>query len=253
MNLRLRSDGADDSPVVVLLHSIATSSAMWAPQVPVLARQSRVVRVDLPGHGASEPLRTTRFAEHADAVVESLTASGIDRFTVVGLSMGAMVAAQVAARHAPRVDGVVLACAGIASNEHAAQLWRDRIAAVESGGIESQIEQTLARWFTPEFAAQSPHTLGWIRSMIAQTGATGFVDAATAIAQLDQRAVLAQIDADCLVIAGRHDKAVPPEAVRAVADAVPGARFESVDAAHLANVEAPVAFTELVAEFVGRS
>ncbi|RYD27304.1 MAG: alpha/beta fold hydrolase, partial [Lysobacteraceae bacterium] len=97
MTLAVQIEGRDDAPAVVLLHAIATSSKLWAPQVAPLAADFRVIRVDLPGHGASPLLPgCADYESYADAVVSALADRGIDKFVLVGLSFGAMVAMQIA-------------------------------------------------------------------------------------------------------------------------------------------------------------
>lgn len=250
MTVAVSIDGAADVPAIVLLHPIGTSSALWLPQVPVLANGFRVVRVDLPGHGGSTALPPgVGFSDYADAVVAALTDHQVDDFVLVGTSFGAMVSMQIAVRHASRVNGLVLACCGARTSSQVAQAWRERIRAVKAAGIVTQVEPSLARWFTPEFAAGAPMTLDWVRSMICDTPADGFVAAARMIADLDHLALLSDISTRCLVIAGTRDQAAPAEAMRGIADAIPEARFATVEAAHLANVEAPVPFTETVGAF----
>lgn len=252
MSITVHVEGPADARAIVFLHAVATSSALFAPQVPALADGFRVVRVDLPGHGGSAlPAPGAGFADHADAVVAALGERGIEDFTLVGVSFGAMVAMQIATRHAARVRGVVLACCAATTPPPAARAWRDRIAAVEAHGTATQVEPSLARWFTPSFAAGAPTTLGWVGSMIRGTPAAGFVAAAGLIAELDHAALLPRIAAPCLVLAGARDQAASADTMRGIADAVPGARFVTIEAAHLANVEAPVAFTELVGAFAG--
>lgn len=250
MTLTVHLEGAPEAPAIVLLHAIGTSSQLWLPQVPALATRFRVVRVDLPGHGSSPaPTPGAGFAEYADAVVDALTEHDIDDFVLAGISFGAMVAVQIAVGHAPRVRGLVLACCGVVTSEPVSRAWRERIAAVEADGMGSQVESSLQRWFSPAFAAASPVTLAWIRSMIAGTTPQGFTGAAAMIAGLDHGPHLAELDMPSLVIAGERDQAAPPTAMRAFADTMPAARFETIDAAHLANVEAPVAFTERLGAF----
>lgn len=250
MTIKVHIDGAADAPAIVLIHAIGTSSALWLPQVPVLARAFRVVRVDLPGHGDSPSLPSgAQFSDYADAVVAALADRGVDRFILVGLSFGAMVSMQIAIRHAVRVRGLLLACCAAKTPAPVAQMWHDRIVTVETHGIESQVETSLERWFTPGFADASPTTLDWIRAMIRNTSAKGFTAAAGIIAGLDHVALLPLIDVPCLVLAGAHDRAAPADAMSGIAAAIPGARFETIEAAHLANVEAPVAFTETVGRF----
>ncbi|MEI4872632.1 alpha/beta fold hydrolase, partial [Klebsiella pneumoniae] len=91
---------------------IATSSAMWAMQVPILSRRFRVHAIDLPGYGASAGLdgrtdgldgRTDGLAGYADAVVATLDALDIRSAMIVGVSFGGMIAQRMAIDHSSRV------------------------------------------------------------------------------------------------------------------------------------------------------
>ncbi|MDR6511891.1 3-oxoadipate enol-lactonase/3-oxoadipate enol-lactonase/4-carboxymuconolactone decarboxylase [Novosphingobium capsulatum] len=251
MTLAIHIDGPAGAPPLVFLHAIATSAALWRPQVDQLSQRFRVVRVDLPGHGASALLpEGAGFADYADAVAETLSTHGIDRFSLVGMSFGAMVAMRVALRHATRVERLVLACCAARTPPPVAAMWHERIAMVEREGIETQVETSLDRWFTPDFAAASPQTLDWVRGMIRQTPAAGFVAAARIIATLDHMALLPKLAMPCLVLAGAEDKAAAPAMMQDFAAHIPTARFATLPAAHLANVEAPGAFGETIARFV---
>ena len=83
---------------------------MWAGQVEALSDEFRVIAPDLPGYGASPPLaQIMSMRRFADSVLELLDALGIARSTVVGLSMGGLVAMELGLAAPDRVDGVVLA------------------------------------------------------------------------------------------------------------------------------------------------
>ena len=71
-----------------------------------------------------------------------------------------------------------------------------------------------------------------------------------AVRDADLQADLPAIAVPTLVIAGRHDPATPPEQGRALATAIPGARYLELDAAHLSNIEAAGAFTAALLEFL---
>lgn len=251
MTLAIYEDGPIDAPAIVFLHAIATSSALWTPQVAPLAGQFRVVRVDLPGHGGSALLpEGAGFIDYADAVANALAARGIDRFALTGMSFGAMVAMQVAVRYPERVARLVLACCAARTPPPVAAMWHERIAAVTRDGIETQIETSLERWFTHDFATGSPITLDWVRSLIRTTPDAGFVAAARVIADLDHIALLPHLATRCLVLAGEHDKAAPPTVMQEFATLIPDARVAILPTAHLANIEAATAFTETVGAFV---
>lgn len=253
--LHLVDSGPAYGAVLVLLHSIATSAAMWEAQVAALSPRFRVIAVDLPGHGRS-PLLAGKpvMADYADAVMATLAPLGLAPAVFVGLSFGSMIAQQIGARYPDRVAGLVLSNGVAYAPPPVGAAWQERIVATEAGGMASQIGPTLARWFTPEFLASTAeanvNAVARIGQLIADTPVAGYCQAARAIAALDNRAALATIIAPTLVLAGEADTAAPPEAVATIAAAVSGARYQVLPGAHLLNVEHPETYSGLLSDFV---
>lgn len=251
MSLHVEIHGAEQNPTVVFLHAIATSGQMWRPQIEQLASSFRVVTVDLPGHGRSPmPSPGDDLGTYASAVVESLAAQNITSFSLVGLSLGGMVAVRIAAEYPAVVSNVVLACCGARTSSEAAEVWRERIERVHESGMTSEVEPTIERWFTPRFIADEPATIDWVHDMIRHTPAGGFTAAASAISSMDHTSLLTRITAPTLVISGKQDTAVPAAATSLLSAGISGARGDVLDAAHLASVEAPVDFGDAVRRFV---
>lgn len=227
---------------------------MWAPQLAALAKQYHVVAIDLPGHGQSElPAPDTGIAGFASDVIETIDALGIDRFALVGLSLGSMVAQRVAAELQDRVTALVLSNGIAFAPDPVRAIWDGRIAEAEAKGMAATVEGTLARWFTPAFreANPTPEPVSAMAATIASTPLPGFLAAARGIAVLDNRDILPRITTPTLVLAGEMDVASPPQAVRPIADAVPGALFETLPAGHLMNLELADAYTTRLAAFLG--
>jgi pimeloyl-ACP methyl ester carboxylesterase len=103
-------DGGSGGLPVVLVHSLAGNSTHWAKQLEHLRRTRRAVALDIRGHGRSERPRNGDYtiagmAGDVAAVVDTL---GLDRFVLVGHSMGGGVALAYAGAHPDRVAGLVL-------------------------------------------------------------------------------------------------------------------------------------------------
>jgi 3-oxoadipate enol-lactonase len=120
-----------------------------------------------------------------------------------------------------------------------------------AGGVEPIADVVVGRWITPAFADAHPDVRAWLRAMLVASPVAGYAGCCEAIDAMDLRAALPSIAAPTLVIAGADDVATPPELGRAIAAAIPGARFELVDAAHLAAVELPDVVGRLVLEHLG--
>jgi pimeloyl-ACP methyl ester carboxylesterase len=107
--LRVRVLSHGRGPAVVLLHGVSESAAIWAPLFPEL-RGFRLLAVDLPGHGLSDPIAYSRgqVREHARALIEDiLDVLGLDQVPVIGHSLGGMFALWHVAAGSGRICQVV--------------------------------------------------------------------------------------------------------------------------------------------------
>jgi pimeloyl-ACP methyl ester carboxylesterase len=107
--LRVRVLSHGRGPAVVLLHGVSESAAIWAPLFTKLG-QVRLLAVDLPGHGLSDPavFRRGQVREHARRLIEDiLDALGLDEVPVIGHSLGGMFALWHVAAGSGRISGLV--------------------------------------------------------------------------------------------------------------------------------------------------
>ena len=232
---------------LVLSNSIGTTQAMWDAQAEALAGEFDIVRYDHRGHGSAPvPPGPYSLADLGGDVLELLDERGIERAHFCGLSLGGMVGMWLA-EHAPeRIDRLVLCCTAPRMD---ADIWAERIATIrESGSVEPTADAAMERWFTPRFRAERPGVVARFRAMVASTPAEGYVACAEAIVGMTIEDGLGSISAPTLVVAGAHDPSTPPEQGEAIARAIPGARFEIVDAAHMANIEQEERITALMGE-----
>lgn len=253
MILATQVTGDQRKPTVILLHAIGTDASMWTPQLSALAARYHIVAIDLPGHGKSAvPSGDPGIAGFADDVIETVDALGIGRFALVGVSLGSMVAQRVAARLQDRISALVLSNGIAFAPDPVREIWNARIADAQANGMAATVEGTLARWFTPPFleAKPTPAPVMAMAATIANTPLDGFLAAARGISTLDNRDCLPLITARTLVLAGDLDTASPPQAVRPIADAVPGARFETLPAGHLMNLEIADAYSTRLLNFL---
>lgn len=246
--LAYRLDGPAAAPVLVLVNSLGTTHAMWDPQVAGFAGRCRLLRYDQRGHGeSSTPDGPYSIADLGGDLVRLLDALEIERASICGLSLGAMVAMWVASHLPERVDRLVLACA-------AAQLgppepWHERAAVVRAGGTRVVVEASLARWFTERFRETRGDVLESVATMLLSSSDEGYALCCEAIASMDQRDALAAITAPTLVLAGALDPVTTPATGLALAGAIVDASFTVLSgASHLANLEQPARFTTAVVD-----
>ncbi len=247
--LNYRIEGRDAAPVVVLIHAIGTSLRMWAPQIPTLARDRRVVSVDLRGHGGSPvPAGPYAIDELAADVVALLDSLAVERAAVCGLSLGGMVGLALAARAPERVDRLVAAC--VVPVPPLPSAWLDRAQRVLAGGTAAVSDLVVERW---GYRDRAPEVAELVRDMLRATSPAGYAGCCEAIAAMDLRPLLPLVAAPTLLLAGSDDPAAPDSTALEMAAAMPDARVEVIDgAAHLLNVECAAATTAAILEHLGR-
>ncbi|GIH70630.1 bifunctional 3-oxoadipate enol-lactonase/4-carboxymuconolactone decarboxylase PcaDC [Sphaerimonospora thailandensis] len=239
---RIDGPSSEDRYLPLLLGpSMGTSLAVWDPQVPALARDRRVIRWDLPGHGGSladvvdtTPGATT-IADLGRLVLALADSLGVDRFDYAGISVGGGVGAWLALHHPERVASLAMVCSSARFGEPPA--WHERAALVRAEGTAPLVDMSATRWFTPSFPrSRAAALLDDLRA----ADPAGYAAGCDALASYDLRGDLARIAVPTLVIAGRDDPATTPAHARELADGIPGASLvEVARAAHLANVERP--------------
>jgi 3-oxoadipate enol-lactonase len=255
IDLACQVDGPDEGPVLVLSHTLATSRAMWRPQIPHLARRYRVVSYDMRGHGESAapdyPYSLEMLSEDVIGVLDSL---GVERPAIfLGISIGGMIGQALALRHPARFRAFILASTSSRMPPEGQAMLDQRIEAVPKDGLEGQVQGTLERWLSPEFRARAPETTKWVADMIRATPAAGFIGCGRAIQKLDYTDQLSQVAAPTLIIAGEKDPGAPVAAAQAMHERIKGSRLEIIpNCLHQTPIEAPDRFNQIVDAFLAQ-
>jgi 3-oxoadipate enol-lactonase len=242
--------GPPGAPALLLSNSLGASLAMWDAQAGPLAERFRVIRYDLRGHGRSPvpdgPSTLDDLGADALALLDALE---VERAHVAGVSLGGMISMWLAV-HAPERVGRLVPCC-TSARLGPPEGWAERAELVRRKGTQVVAPSVVERWLTPIYRDAHPDAVARLRAMIAATPAEGYASCCAAIERMDLRGELSRVRAPTLVIAAEEDPATPPEHGELIASLIPGARLEVLEhAAHLANVERPDAFTELVLGFL---
>ena len=251
-SLSFASEGAERAPAVVLSHALATRSEVWGYQLPLLSQRFRVILYDVRGHGESEASGDCYSLEElANDVVKLLDHLAIERIAFVGISLGGMIG-QVLALTAPhRLSALVLCCTGSEANEAMKANFDLRIETVRLQGMESQIEPTLARWFSLEFLQSAPRTAAWIADLIRTTSPDGFVGCCRALQKLNVTERLKEIRVPTLLIPAEKDQGFPPSVAESIHERIHGSKLQILrGAAHLGIVEQAHSFNEILLPFL---
>lgn len=246
--LHVQVDGPDTGPVVMFANSLGTDLRVWDPLLPHMPKGLRIVRLDNRGHGLSDcpaaPYDMDTLVSDAEAVVDAL---GLTNVAFVGLSIGGLIGQGLAARRPDVMRALVLmdTAAKIGSPE----MWGDRIAAVQSGGLEPMGDAILDRWFAPEMRNDATRLAPW-RNMLIRTPVDGYVGCCAAIAGADFTASTAALTLPVMAMAGSEDGSTTPEMVAATAKLCNAAFHVIANAGHLPCVEAPETVGALISDFL---
>jgi 3-oxoadipate enol-lactonase/4-carboxymuconolactone decarboxylase len=242
--------GPVDRPLLVLGPSLGTSVAtLWGPVARRLGQRFRVLGWDFPGHGNSGPAGNFTVGDLAVAVLAAVDAYAGDptMFGYAGDSLGGAVGLQLMLDAPKRVAWAVLCCTGPRIGEP--EGWRDRVAAVRSGGTAVLLESAPERWFAPGYRDRAPKIAAALLNDLAACDDDSYAAACEALTEFDVRNRIEEIGAPLLAVAGERDAVTPPPLLRHLAAGVQQGRLVVLDGvAHLAPAEAPHRVAALIAE-----
>ncbi len=247
--------GPEDAPVVCITHSLAADGGMWAEQVPGLLQAGfRVLRLDMRGHGGSDPVPGdyTISALAAD-VAGTLDALGISRVHYVGLSIGGMIGQAFALDHGGKLLSAMWCDTLPCSPKGGRDAWDQRIATVrQAGSLAPLADATMERWLTEAFKEHRPGRWKQIGDTVAATSPEGYLGCCAAILGFDFTDRLPSLRLPLLVVCGAEDAGTPPAENRRITELVAGSRYEEVARArHFPNVEHPDLFNHILTEWLG--
>ena len=242
--------GPEGGPVVCITHSLASDGGSWAEQVPPLLQAGfRVLRVDMRGHGGSDPVAGDYTMKAlADDVAAVLEALAIPRVHYIGLSIGGMIGQAFAIARSAKLISAMWCDTLPASPAGAAAMWDERMTTVRrANSLEPLADATVERWFTDAFKPRNPGRWKQIRDTIAATTPAGYLGCSAAIMNFDFTGQLSSLSVPTLVVCGADDPGTPPSENRRLAGLVPGGRYEEIaNARHFPNVEHPEIFNRIM-------
>lgn len=254
--LYYQEDGA--GPPVVLLHGGLLDLRMWDEQAEALAPGFRVIRYDARSHGRSSTAGGDH--RHDDDLAGLLAGLGVRRAALVGLSLGARIALDLAVMRPHLVWAIVAAgpeISGMAfADPYLLNCLRRQGEAGRAGDADGYVEGFLRAWVDGPRRGPGevdPALRERCRLMAADNVRR---HAAATGDRLDRHVInkLEAVRAPTLTLVGELDSADIRQAAGLIGAAVPGARRQDVPrVGHTLNLEAPTAFHEAVLDHLDRA
>lgn len=236
---------------LILLHSLLADRTAFEHVAPLLAPERRLLMVSLPGFAGSSAAEPSVEA-YADRIAGLFGALGLPEDTdVLGNGFGGFVAVALAIRHGHLFDRLVLADTGMTFSPEGRKAFDVMAAKASEGGMAALADIAMRRLFPDSFLEANPVVVERCRDALLRTDPDMFARACQVLARLDLSGEVPEIRNPTLVVVGSLDAATPPVMARAIAGAIPGARFLELDGlGHAPHVQAPERFVAALTEFL---
>ena len=217
---------------LVLLHPIGVERSWWDEYVQDWQSAYETVAIDMRGHGDSSPVTAPiTLSEHAADVAAVLKQEQIADATLIGVSMGGMVAQRVAIEYPELVGGLILCATAGGFPDEVRPRIRARGDMAREGAMSEVVDDTLTRWFSHD--TPRPDLVEKCRSRLLADDWYSWSANWQAISQLDNLGELGAVRQPALVVAGDADVSITPAVSQRIADALPASSFVSIpQAAH---------------------
>jgi len=239
---------------LVFLHAFPLNQQMWNDQLDTLQSRCRTISVDLRGFGGSGGSEVpVSMDQMAADVRELLTAVGVHRIVLVGLSMGGYVSLAYYRMYRETLQALVLADTRATEDKPEAKERRHRFAEkVEREGVSSITEEMVSALLGHTSLERRPSVVQRVRTIIESNSPGGIADAQRAMAaRRDSTDLLPEMDLPVLVISGTEDKLTSVAEADSMRQAIKGARLKVIEeAGHLSNIECPDEFNGALVEFI---
>lgn len=234
---------AGEGRPLLLIHGYPLNAELFAKQREELAREFKVITLDLRGFGKSTaPDSDVSISAYAKDVVGLLDHLKIEKAIIGGHSMGGMTALELYELAPDRVAGLILidttAKPAPIVGEH---LWRGFAAQAQEKGVESITSALVAEMLTGESRRSDQELVGTLEAMVKAASVNGAVGGGEALAKRpDNTELLSEIEVPVLILVGIEDTVTPVALSEEMKEAIPNATLKIIDgASHASIIEKP--------------
>ncbi len=235
---------------LVLVHGFMGGSAQWEGSLDSLAARREVIAVDLPGFGKNADLPPVpSIAGYADWVVQHLRALGVDRYHLLGHSMGGMIAQEIARADADRIDRLVLYATGAVGvlPGRFETIAQSKLRAAHDGPTHTA-RRIAATWF---LAGETAEGYEHCASIAAQTQLAAMSTGLDAMQSWTGEATLDQIRHETLILWGDRDRTYPWAQTQLLWQTIPNTSLAvAPGCAHAVHAEKPELFQSFLTDFL---
>ncbi|WP_395090698.1 alpha/beta fold hydrolase [Vaginella massiliensis] len=230
----------EKAPTLVFLHGYFESMKIWYDLADELAKNHRVILIDLPGHGQSpnlSPINTMDMM--GEEVIKILNEIGVEHFSLCGHSMGGYVSLALVEKYPERVDSLVLLNSTTLPDSEAKK--EQRLKAVDTAAqyFDALINLSIPNLFAKDRLEELRDEIDFVKSIAKKTSVAGVQGALRGMRlRPDRTFVLAEFSKPQLIILGSQDEAVDPEELKKVIPNQPNTEVLELNTGHMSYLEA---------------
>ncbi len=237
-------------PSLVLLHGFVGGCGYWIPQETAFKEHFDVIAIDLPGFAGSAHIEAPNSLNgYGECVIRTLESIGVSCFSVMGFSMGGMIAQQIAKDFPEKVQSLILyGSSAVGDLPHRFESWEASINRLNTQGVDATTDKTVATWFVE--GKDSPY---YKMCREASDGANkeSCITVMRAMQGWSSVNWLKDLNLPTLVIVGDKDKSTKPSDSVVLWEGIPNSEFCVLPGcAHGAHLEKPDLFNYVVGQFL---
>jgi len=248
VSLNYQTFGNPANPALIFSNSLGTTYSMWQPQIDALQNDFYIIAYDTRGHGGSTaPDQPFTIEQLGDDVVALLDHLQVKQAHFCGISMGGLTGQWLAIHRPEHFSKIVVSNTAAKIGNEAA--WKDRVALVREQGLQPIADTAAGRWFTPSFIDAHPDVIAAMSQDLANGSAFGYANCCEALAVADLRTEIKDTKTPLMVVVGTEDPVTTLPDGEYIQSQVAGSQLATVAASHIANIEKPTEFTQILRDF----
>ncbi|MDB5652956.1 MAG: alpha/beta hydrolase [Tardiphaga sp.] len=241
---------------LVFLHGIGGAARGWRNQIDAFSDRYYAVAWDMPGYGGSQPLPITSIPTLAEALKDFLEQIGATKPVLVGHSIGGMIVQQFLVSYPDLAGAAVLAQTSSAFGSSDGE-WQKNFIEARLGPLDrGETMQSMAPKLVQDLLGEEPGAAGveLARDCMAAVKPETYRASMKAMIGFDLRKNLADIKVPTLLLSGSKDNNAPAKTMAKMAGLVKGSTYVELEGVgHLANLERPHEFNEVLRDFLSTS
>ena len=244
----------DRAPTLIFIHGVGMCGEIWQPQVEYFSKSYRIITYDFLGHGQSllkkDKPSLEGYVDQLNILVDEI---GISNFSLIGHSMGAIIAVAFALRYPEKVEALIPINIVFKRTKKAQDDVLKRAKDVITSKKISNISQTLDRWFTNKTSPQVDVKVSNVCSWLQNTSPQGYADAYYIFAISDRVFInnLSKLQLPVLYLTGSEDPNSTSLMSRQMAQETPNSSSKSIEGeAHMMSYISPKKVNPIIEQFL---